>query len=101
VRSFIRPVVKKPTSREPESFCGALRALSLVGGTPPTGQTTSRWYAMRDLSEMRRKREKSSRTAICVTLGLVITCVNVSGDDMKHGPYYELSANLEGCRLQK
>ncbi|MBE7179961.1 MAG: hypothetical protein INR71_01940 [Terriglobus roseus] len=43
--SFILPVLKKPTSRLPLSFCGAPRvplALMLLG-VPPGGHTMSRW----------------------------------------------------------
>jgi hypothetical protein len=63
----MRPVAKKPTSRAPESFCGAWRGREEVAGGmegKEAGQTVSRWWARRDLSEMMRMRENSSRTAI-------------------------------------
>ena len=44
------------------------------GVGPETGQTVSRWYAIRALSAMRRKRENSSRTAIWVTRWADMAC---------------------------
>lgn len=65
-------------SRAPESFWGARRDESLVGATPPTGHTASRWYAISALSEMSSIRLNCSRTAICVTRGTCIACPHVS-----------------------
>jgi hypothetical protein len=60
----MRAIEKKPTSLLPEILCGAERVESLDGVVPLGGHTTSRWYAISDLSEMRTNSWKSSMTAI-------------------------------------
>ena len=53
------------------------------------GQTVSRWCAMRDLSDMRRKTENSSRTAIWVTRVAAIAYDEVSYELSKIDEAYQ------------